>query len=60
MAENPENQMSAKSGFGLMGLVKAIAVITGIVIVEVVAASVLIPTAQDAEVTARRRLQRSR
>ena len=53
MADTPEKEKPAKKGFGLLGLIKAVAVITGIVIVEVVAASVLIPTAQDAEQTAR-------
>ncbi len=43
-----------KRGVGLIGLLKAIAFISVIVLVEVVAASMLVPTADDAESTARK------
>ncbi|QDU55309.1 flagellar basal body-associated FliL family protein [Aeoliella mucimassa] len=55
MADSPETTNEpVKKGFGLIGLIKAVVVVTLIVVVEVGAASVFIPTAQDAESTARK------
>lgn len=54
-AEVPvEEQSEGQQETGWKGLLKAIAVISIVVLVEVVAAAVLIPSAQDAEATARR------
>ena len=49
-----QTEGNEKKGFGIVGLIKAIACITVVVLVEVVAASMLIPSAQDAESTARK------
>jgi flagellar basal body-associated protein FliL len=55
MADEPTHATgSEKKGIGIVGLLKAVAFISFIVLVEVVAASVLVPTAQDAETTARK------
>lgn len=43
-----------KARFGFVGLLKAVAFISVVVLVEVVAASMLVPSAQDAESTARK------
>ena len=48
MADEPTSD-NVKKGPGLMGLVKAIAVISVLVVVEVVAAGILIPSAHDTE-----------
>lgn len=51
MADNDEK---TTKGVGILGLVKALGIVSFIVIVEVVAASMLIPSAQDTESDARK------
>ncbi len=48
-----EEEAPVKKPSAIMGLVKAIAFISVVVLVEVVAASMILPSAQDAESTAR-------
>lgn len=54
MATDKANDEKSAKKIGLLGLIKALAFISVIVVVEVVAASVLIPSAQDAEMSARK------
>lgn len=51
---NQTEETAKKKGVGLVGLLKAVAFISVVVLVEVVAASMLVPSAQDAETTARK------
>lgn len=54
MVEEQEAAPPTESrGLGIRGLLKALAIVTVIVLVEVVAAAMLVPTAHDAESTAR-------
>ncbi len=54
MADDPTpTTESSNRGIGLVGLLKAVAFISVVVLVEVVAASMLVPNAHDAESTAR-------
>lgn len=50
---NMNSETPAQKGIGIIGLIKAVAFITLIVIVEVVAASMFIPTAYETEELAR-------
>lgn len=52
MAEKKDKSES-KGLRSLVGLLKALGIVTAIVVVEVVAASMLVPSGQDAELTAR-------
>ncbi|MCO6047347.1 flagellar basal body-associated FliL family protein [Aeoliella sp. ICT_H6.2] len=54
MADEPTTEPQPAKRIGLVGLIKAVAFISVIVLVEVVAASMLVPTAEDTEATARR------
>lgn len=54
MAEQNKTEQNPGKKVGLVGLIKAVAFISVIVLVEVVAASMLVPSADDAESTARR------
>ncbi len=55
MADQKESvDGNEKARLGIVGLLKAVALISVVVLVEVVAASMLVPTAQDAESTARK------
>jgi len=52
--EAPEaSEETPKKGGGIFGLIKVVAIISMVVLVEVVAASVIIPSAQQTESTAR-------
>lgn len=44
-----EDKTEGKKGFGLMGIIKAVAVVSVLVVVEVVAAGLMIPSAKDTE-----------
>lgn len=52
--EHPQSTDGTQKRVGIVGLLKAVAFISVVVLVEVVAASMLVPSAQDAESTARK------
>ena len=53
MADNQDNAAEKKSGPGLMGLIKAVVIVAVLVVVEMVGAAMLIPSAEETEKLAR-------